>query len=83
MLPAQLTALDKSGFEDLSRPGTPLVKLGIQHGDVVRTHCPPSDLRVRHIRSNLAMPEAIDYVSSAQKCEVFSWSWIWTHSVQV
>ncbi|KAK9919102.1 hypothetical protein WJX75_009428 [Coccomyxa subellipsoidea] len=35
-----LTALDKSGFEDLTRPGTALEKLGIQHGDMVFMHYP-------------------------------------------
>jgi len=32
----QLTVKDKDGFDDLSRQGSPLDKLGIQHGDMVR-----------------------------------------------
>ncbi|CAL8463810.1 g3344 [Coccomyxa elongata] len=35
-----LTSVDKAGFEDLSRPGAPLEKLGIQHGDMVYMHYP-------------------------------------------
>lgn len=34
----QLTAKDTYGFDDLSKPGSPLDKLGIQHGDMVRLH---------------------------------------------